>query len=616
MLDRQPDRLDDRGAARRIFRMRILLGAFVSLLVVFVLIGRAAWLQVVEHDHFAAKAEENRTRVIALPPERGRIFDARGEVVADNVTTYQVQITPENSRDIDAELAMLARVLDLGDEVVEALRERIRVGRRFDPVLVKSDLDQTERARIARLKPWLHGTEIVSSLKRVYPYGPLLAHVVGYVGRINAEDVRRIDADAYRGTQYIGKTGIERQYESRLHGEPGYRLVEVDALGREVKVLKTVPPTPGEDISLSIDVALQGIAAAALSGYSGAVVAEDPRDGAIRALVSRPSFDPNLFVDGIGRRAYRKLLEDPDRPLFNRAVTATYPPGSTIKPVMGLAGIEYGLVDPDQRFFAGPYYQIPGNAHRYRDWRKWGHGWVDFKKAIYRSVDVYFYDLAYRLGIDRMHAFLTDFGLGVKTGIDLPGERAGLVPSREWKRRVKHQVWFPGETVIAGIGQGYMLSTILQLTDMSATLARSGVRNRPWLVADNRGLRPSVELEHADGWRQTREAMLAVVENERGTAHRIDAPYPIAGKTGTAQVFSVAQDEEYDAEELERRLHDHALFVGFAPFDEPKLAVAVIAEHGGSGSGTAAPIARRVMDFWLGEEPDAQVRPEFSEYGD
>jgi penicillin-binding protein 2 len=616
MLDRQPDRLDDRGAARRIFRMRILLGAFVSLLVVFVLIGRAAWLQVVEHDHFAAKAEENRTRVIALPPERGRIFDARGEVVADNVTTYQVQITPENSRDIDAELAMLARVLDLGDEVVEALRERIRVGRRFDPVLVKSDLDQTERARIARLKPWLHGTEIVSSLKRVYPYGPLLAHVVGYVGRINAEDVRRIDADAYRGTQYIGKTGIERQYESRLHGEPGYRLVEVDALGREVKVLKTVPPTPGEDISLSIDVALQGIAAAALSGYSGAVVAEDPRDGAIRALVSRPSFDPNLFVDGIGRRAYRKLLEDPDRPLFNRAVTATYPPGSTIKPVMGLAGIEYGLVDPDQRFFAGPYYQIPGNAHRYRDWRKWGHGWVDFKKAIYRSVDVYFYDLAYRMGIDRMHAFLTDFGLGVKTGIDLPGERAGLVPSREWKRRVKHQVWFPGETVIAGIGQGYMLSTILQLTDMSATLARSGVRNRPWLVADNRGLRPSVELEHADGWRQTREAMLAVVENERGTAHRIDAPYPIAGKTGTAQVFSVAQDEEYDAEELERRLHDHALFVGFAPFDEPKLAVAVIAEHGGSGSGTAAPIARRVMDFWLGEEPDAQVRPEFSEYGD
>jgi len=616
MLDRQPDRLDDRGAARRIFRLRILLGAFVSLLVILALVGRAAWLQVVQHEHYAAKAEENRTRVVALPPERGRIFDANGEVVADNVASYQVQITPEQSRDIEAELSMLARVLDLEEATVEALSERIRVGRRFDPVLVKSDLDETERARIARLKPWLHGTEIVSSLKRVYPYGPLLAHVVGYVGRINAEDVKRLDPDAYQGTQYIGKTGIERRYEDRLHGEPGYRVVEVDALGREIEVLETVMPVSGHDIALSIDVALQGIAAAALGEYAGAVVAEDPRDGAIRAMVSRPSFDPNLFVDGIGHEAYQALLSDPDRPLFDRAATATYPPGSTIKPVMGVAGLEYGLIDPDERFFAGPYYQIPGNDHRYRDWRKWGHGWVDFRKAIYRSVDVYFYDLAYRMGIDRMHAFLTDFGLGERTGIDLPGERAGLVPSREWKRRVKNQVWFPGETVIAGIGQGYMLSTILQLADMTATLAESGVRHRPWLVDENRGLRPPVELEHDDAWRRAREAMLAVVEHERGTAHKIDAPYPIAGKTGTAQVFSVAQDEEYDAEELERRLHDHALFVGFAPFDSPELAVAVIAEHGGSGSGTAAPIARQVMDFWFDVEPDAGVEPEFKEYGD
>ncbi|MFW6041976.1 MAG: penicillin-binding protein 2, partial [Guyparkeria sp.] len=299
MLDRQPDRLHDHGRARRVFRMRILLGAAVSLLVVSVLLGRAAWLQITQHDYYSAKAEENRTRLVVLPPERGRIFDANGEVVADNVATYQVQITPEHSQDVRAELDMLARVLDLGAAEVEDLAERIRVGRRFDPVLVKADLDEVERARIARLKPWLRGTEIVSSLKRVYPYRELLAHVVGYVGRINAEDVRRIDADAYQGTQYIGKTGIERQYEDRLHGIPGYQIVEVDALGRELKVLETVRPTPGHDLSLSIDVGLQGIASAALGEYAGAVVAEDPRDGAIRAMVSRPSFDPNLFVDGI-----------------------------------------------------------------------------------------------------------------------------------------------------------------------------------------------------------------------------------------------------------------------------------------------------------------------------
>ncbi|MFW6020568.1 MAG: penicillin-binding protein 2 [Guyparkeria sp.] len=610
------DRLHDHGRARRVFRLRILFAALISLVVVLTLLGRAAWLQIAQHDHYLAKAEKNRTRVVVVPPERGRIFDAQGEVVADNVATYQVQITPERSRDVGAELAMLADVLGLGARAVEALEERIRVGRRFDPVLVKADLDEVERARLARLKPWLPGTEIVSSLKRVYPYRELLAHVVGYVGRINAEDVKRLDPDAYQGTQYVGKTGIERQYEDRLHGQPGYRVVEVDALGREVKVLETQRPVPGEDVALTIDVGLQGVAAAALGEYAGAVVAQDPRDGAIRAMASRPSFDPNQFVDGISHRTYRELLEDPDRPLYNRATTATYPPGSTIKPVMGLAGMEYGLLDPDKRFFAGPYYQIPGNDHRYRDWRKWGHGWVDFEESVYRSVDVYYYDLAYRMGIDRMHEFLTEFGIGQKTGIDLPGERAGLMPSRDWKQRVKQQVWFPGETVIAGIGQGYMLSTILQLADMTSTLALSGVRHQPWLVAGEREPRPRLTLSKDAYWERAREAMRAVVGHERGTAHKIEAPYPIAGKTGTAQVFSVAQDDEYDAEELERRLHDHALFVGFAPYDDPELSVAVLVEHGGSGSGTAAPIARQVMDFWFDVEPDAEVQPEFTEYGD
>ncbi|MHB1228688.1 MAG: penicillin-binding protein 2 [Halothiobacillus sp.] len=617
----RPTRLGDRGLdtrhrARQIFRRRIMMAALLALVVFAVLVWRAAFLQVDRHAHFSELAESNRTRTLVIPPERGRIFDDAGRVVADNIATFQVQITREDATNLKQELIILQEVLNLDDDTMSDLRERIRFGRSFDPMLVKSDLTPYEMAKIAQLQPWLPGVEIQSSLKRVYPYRQLLAHVVGYVGRINVADLKKINPDLYQGTQYIGKSGIERQYEDELHGKPGHKEVEVDALGRVVKVLNVVRPTPGKDIHLSLDVPLQGIAAAALGGFSGAVVVEDPETGAIKAMVSRPSFDPNLFVDGISQKNYQALLNDPERPLYDRAMAATYPPGSTIKPVMALAGLQAGILDPNKKFFAGPYFQIPGDAHHYRDWQKWGHGWVTLDDAITQSCDVYFYDLAFRLGIDKLHQFLTEFGLGAKTGIDLPGESTGLVPSREWKRKTKGQVWYPGETVIAGIGQGYMLTTILQLAQTTATLAESGKRYRPWLVKTNAAIEPPIVMNQPGYWQDVRHGMFDVVNGPKGTARRIAAPYLIAGKTGTAQVFTVAQNARYNAKDLAKKLHDHALFIGFAPYDDPKIAVAVIAEHGGSGAGTTAPMARKIMDYYLGYRANNPVKVELINHGD
>jgi len=610
------DHLYDNGRARRVFQRRLLLAAVVTLVLFAAVIARAAYLQIAQYDYYSALAEQNRTRVIPLPPERGRIFDTRGRVIADNRVTFQVEIIPEQVRDLDDQLQLLKRTLDMTDEELESVTKRIRAGRKFDPVLVKADLSDEEQARLAQLKPWMPGVRVVSSIKREYPYGPLLAHVVGYVGRISANDLADLDPERYRGVQHIGKSGIERQYESHLHGIPGYQVIEVDALGREKRVIETQPPIAGHDLQLTIDVALQGVATAALREYTGAVVVQDPRDGAIRALVSKPSYDPNSFVDGISQAEYNQLLTDPDRPLYNRAITATYPPGSTIKMLMGLAGMELGLIDPDKRMFAGPYYQLPGHDHRYRDWRRGGHGWVDFQDSIARSVDVYYYDLAHRMGIEQMHTFFTLFGLGERTGLDIPNEARGLVPSPEWKARARGEVWYPGETVIAGIGQGYMLATILQLAQMTSMLATDGRIHQPYLVEGQRQGPRQVSLSDPEYWARVQRSMRAVIADQRGTARRIEAPYAIAGKTGTSQVFSVAQDEEYDEEELERRLHDHALFVGYAPYDDPEISVAVIAEHGGSGSGTAAPIARQIMDYWFGVSGHDPMEPEFSAYGD
>ncbi len=588
---------------RDILLRRAIFAGVVCFFVLAGVVARVVWLQVSAHEHFTELAEKNRTRSEPIPPTRGLIYDRNGVVLADNTPSFQVELVPEQVKDMEAVLAELRPILGLDEDDIERFRKAVKSGRAFDSIPLKFNLTEEEIAKLAVARPRLPGVEVQARMTRIYPRAGLTAHAVGYVGRISEKELESIDREAYAGTSHIGKTGLERFYEDRLHGRVGVRKLEVDAHGRSLRVLEEVPAVAGEDVHLSLDVRLQAVAEKALGDYLGAIVAIDPRNGEVLAFVSKPTFDPNLFVNGIRSKDYRALMDNPDRPLFNRALTAAYPPGSTVKPVMGLAGLQYGLITPEWRMFAGPHYQLPNDDHRYRDWRKGGHGWVDLDRAIAQSCDVYFYDLAYRMGIDRLNEFATDFGLGRVTGIDLPGEASGLVPSKEWKRRVKKQAWFPGETLIAGIGQGYMLSTPLQLAQMTATLAQRGQAFRPHLSRDVQPQAlPPIKLARDAWWNSALAGMLHVVHADYGTAHKYigkNAPYLLAGKSGTAQVFTVKQNETYNAKNLSKKLHDHAVFVAFAPYESPRIAVAAFVEHGSSGSGVAAPMVRKVMDAWL-----------------
>lgn len=593
--------MEDEARARGILLRRALLAAVLCFLLLGVVVARVAWLQVTAHERFANLAEQNRTRIEPIPPARGLIYDRNGVVLADNAPSFQVELIPEQVPDMGSTLSHLEAILALDEADIARFRTTLKSSKSFDSIPLKLNLSEEEIARLAYERPRLPGVEVQARLTRVYPHVERVSHVVGYVGRINEREMQVIDTEAYRGTAHIGKTGLERFYEDRLHGAVGYRKLEVDAHGRTLRVLEEIPATSGEDVHLTLDLRLQEVAEAALGDYLGAIVAIDPQNGEVLAFVSKPGFNPNLFVNGIRTGEYKALIENPDRPLFNRALAAAYPPGSTVKPVMGLAGLEYGLITPEYRMFAGPYYQLPNDDHRYRDWKKSGHGWVDLDHAIAQSCDVFFYDLAHRMGIDRMHDFFLEFGLGRPTGIDLPGEVSGLVPSRTWKRAAKNLAWYPGETLIAGIGQGYMLATPLQLAQMTATLARRGQSARPHLSRDvvPEPLAPVV-MHRENYWDTVLNGMDHVINSDYGTAKAIKgAPYRMAGKSGTAQVFSVKQNESYDEKRLSRKLHDHAVFVGFAPVEHPRIAVAAFVEHGQHGSGTAGPIVRKVMDGWL-----------------
>jgi penicillin-binding protein 2 len=442
-------------------------------------------------------------------------------------------------------------------------------------------------------------------------------HALGYVGSVSQSDLQRLDPGDYAGTTHTGKIGVEFAQEDALHGTVGYRQVLVNAQGRILQELERDSPLPGADVTLTLDLELQLAAEAALAGRRGSVVAIDPRNGHILALVSQPGYDANLFSAGISTRDYHDLQEDPDIPLFNRALRGLYPPGSTIKPAVGLAGLHFGAIAPWQRVYCLGYYTLPGSSHRFRDWKPQGHGPVTLNDAIAQSCDVYFYELALKLGIDNMHDFLAGFGLGHRTGIDVPAEKGGTLPSREWKRenfrRREDQVWFPGETLITGIGQGYLQTTPLQLAQMTAVIASRGQAYRPTLVesvtdpASGETTRfepeplPVMEVSDPAHWDAVIQGMVEVMHGPRGTgrAAAADAAYRIAGKSGTAQVVNIAQDAKYDAEELDERLRDHALFIAFAPVEDPAIAVSVVVENGGSGSGVAAPIARAVMDNYL-----------------
>lgn len=625
----QPIRLKDHEKDARVVRRRVVVGALAILLLTMLLVCWMYYLQVVQYQYHSTLAENNRIHVQPLPPTRGLIFDRNGIVIADNRPSFSLTVTRERAGDWQKILDDIVVILELGEEERALFERRVRQGRRpFEPVPILFELTEEQIARISVNQFRLPGVEVAAQLVRHYPQKEHFAHSVGYVGRINEQELKKLDPVAYSGTHHIGKTGVERFYEDLLHGRVGYEEVETNARGRVLRVLRRTDPQPGKDLQLHLDLHLQEAAERALGGRRGAVVALDPATGGVLAMVSQPSFNPNLFVTGISFKDYAELRDSIDRPLYNRVLRGLYPPGSTIKPLVALAGLDTGVVNRSSRVFDPGYYQLPNNTHKYRNWNRNGDGWVDMELAIQRSNDTYFYDLANKLGIDRLHRYLHGFGLGQRVSMDMFEEAEGLMPSRDWKRANRRQPWYPGETLITGIGQGYMLASPLQLAQATALIANRGQWKRPRLLKSADGMTPEelvahelledrptpedIQLRDPKIWEQITHDMEMVTHGPRGTARKVgdEAVYRIAGKSGTAQVVAIRQGEKYDRNKLQERHRDHALFVAFAPADNPRIAVAVMVENGESGSGVAAPVAKQVMDAWL-LGPDGQLKPEY-----
>ena len=600
----------------RVFTTRSIVIGILMLVLIGILLARLFYLQVIEYDRYSTLSKNNRISVVPRPPVRGIIFDRNGIPLARNISSYTLEVVPDQVDDMDSLLDELGKLVKLSEYDLRIFHRDVKRHARFDTILLRSQLTNVEAARFAVNRYRFKGVELRARLERNYPKKESGAHVVGYVGRISSGDLEKIDREIYRGINFLGKTGIESYYENILRGEIGFDQIETNAHGRVVRTISNTPSVPGKNIYLTIDSELQHIAEQALGDFRGAVVAIKPASGEILAFVSTPSFDPNAFVYGISIADYAQLRDSPDTPLLNRALRGRYPPGSTIKPFMGLLGLKSGL-SPAKKILCPGYYTLTKGGHRFRDWKRGGHGLVNMHDSIVQSCDVYFYDLAHHLGIDYMHDKLALFGFGTKTGIDLNGESRGLLPSRQWKRAARDLPWYPGETVIAGIGQGFVLTTPLQLASATSAIANDGIRMKPHLLlAEEDPLLARKEFKepvilNEKIWRDedlavVKQAMIDVTDSPRGTARRIGAgsPYKIAAKTGTAQVIGIKQNERYKEEEVALRNRDHALFIAYAPAENPEIAVAVIAENGGHGGSTAGPMARKVMDFYLLNKKD------------
>lgn len=615
------DRFKDHWREQRMFLSRLIAAAVIVVILAGLVVYRLVDLQVVHFEHFSRLSQGNRVRIEPVPPVRGLLFDRRGRLLAENRPVYQLELIPEQVRDIEGTLAELVELDLVREDDLPRIRTQIRSQRRFEPAILRPRLSEEEAARFAVKRPRFTGVDIQARLARQYPLGAVGSHAIGYVGAISESDLQRLDTANYAGTAQTGRIGAERAWEHLLHGTTGYRQILVNAQGRMLQELERTDAVPGRNVYLTIDLDLQAAAEEAMQGRRGAVVAVDPRNGEVLALVSLPGYDPNLFSTGISANQYRALQEDIDQPLFNRALRGQYPPGSTIKPILALAGLHYGVIHGEDTVFCPGWFSLPNHSHRYRDWKRTGHGTIDLENSVAQSCDVYYYRLAVALGIERMHEFLVQFGLGHATGIDIPGEQPGLVPSRDWKRtafrRPQDQVWFPGETVITGIGQGYMLSTPLQLAQAAAIMGTRGQGFRPTLLAAvedpisgerqpaTRHPLPPLKIA-PDQFEEAVDSMVAVVHGPRGTARATGqgSRWTIAGKTGTAQVIGIAQGEEYDEEQVDERHRPHALFIAFAPAENPRIAVGVLVENGASGSAAAAPVARAIIDQWLQREED------------
>jgi penicillin-binding protein 2 len=631
-------RIKDHWGEQRLFERRAVAAVVIIIALTLVLIGRLVILQVVRYEYYADLSQGNRVRVEPLPAQRGLILDRNRKVLAENRPAFQLELVRERVPDVDATLERLIEIGVMPADDLDETRALVKSRRGFESVPIRLRLTEEEIARFAVHRFEFPGVDIATRLTRFYPHGEHAVHALGYVAAISENDVKKLEKDnqlsKYAGTSLIGKLGIEARYEEELHGTDGSRQILVNAAGRSVQQqgaltpdLQEIKPLAGRDLITTIDLPTQLVAEQGLIGRRGAVVAIDPNNGDVIAMVSTPGFDPNPFGRGLTTAEYAALRDNIDVPLLNRAIRGEYPPGSTVKPVIALAGLTLGVTTPQRTRACGGYFTLPGSSHRFRDWRPHGHGVVAMETAIAQSCDVYFYELATMLGVDRLSEFLSHFGLGAPTDIDIGGERKGILPNPAWKKarfkNVADQVWFPGETVIFGIGQGYLIVTPLQLAHMASIVASRGKSYQPRLVQAYREqgsgkvepIKPrlveNIDVASPEQWKVVVDGMVRVMSGAGGTGRRsqVGAQFQIAGKTGTAQVFTVAQNEKYKESELDERLHDHGWFIAFAPAEAPKLAVAVLIENGKHGT-AAALIARRVLDqFILGHTTTPEIPP-------
>lgn len=605
----KPIQLKDSQEEANIFRRRTIIAAIVVFLAFMLLIIRYAYLQIFEYDTYKTLAESNRVKLQAIAPPRGYIYDRNGILLADNRPVYTAVINSQDVDNMDDTLRRITPVLQLSADDIYRFQTRLRAAHRYESIALKINLNEEDIARFAEVKYQFAGVNIEVKLARYYPYGELFAHALGYVGRISDKEVAQIDERVYAGTDLIGKTGIEKNYENLLQGRPGYQHIEANAHGQILRLLQRTPPTRGTDLTLHIDYGLQKLAQEQLAGRRGAIVAIEPSTGGVLAFVSNPSFDPNPFVNGVPSTLYTYWRDHPDKPLYNRALQGIYPPGSTIKPFEGLGGLHYSLVDWDYKIHDPGFYHLPGDSHMFRDWKKGGHGVVNLHRAIEISCDTYFYQLSSRMGVDRFHDWMQQFSFGQPTGIDLVGEKSGTLPSIEWKRKMLKAPWYLGEMLSVGIGQGYFTATPLQIATATAIMANKGKKITPHLLKSTSAPAANLLANAPDGqvqfagdasqWDLMHAAMRDVVHG-RGTAgglRRGLEGYEIAGKTGTAQVKGIKQGQRYNEKGMDERHLDHAWFMGFAPVDKPQVAVAVLVENGKHGSSTAGPIARAVFDY-------------------
>ncbi|MEZ9139560.1 MULTISPECIES: penicillin-binding protein 2 [unclassified Shewanella] len=601
--------MHDHAAEASLFKRRALFTFLCVFILISILLSNLYQLQVVSFQDYETRSNDNRIRVVPVAPSRGLIYDRHGQLLAENQPFYTLEVIPEKTKDISASLDKLNEYIELSADERETITERLRYHRRFKPLTIKSRLTEEQVATFSVNQHQFPGFRVEAGLKRHYPYEGLMTHVLGYVGKINARDRTSLEKSGqwknYAATNDIGKQGIEKYYESLLLGKPGHLEEEVNNRGRVIRTLKATPPTPGQDIYLTLDLKLQQKAMELLDGRRGSVVAIDPQDGGVLAMVSSPTYDPNLFVHGISSKAYSALLNDKSRPLINRATQGQYSPASTIKPHVALLGLEEKAITEKTRIWDPGFWQIPNVERKYRDWKRWGHGWVDVYSSIMDSCDTFFYDLAYKVGVDKMAAFMSKFGFGEPSGIDIYEEANGIMPSKDWKRMRYNQPWYIGDTISVGIGQGYWTTTPLQLTNAATILANRGTRFTPHLLKSFKDEtskidtpideREPISLNDDNNWEIINEAMRRTAHKSRFT----DATYTAAMKTGTAQVFSVAQDEKYDSDTIAEHLRDNALIIAYAPYENPKIVLAVVLENAGWGGVNAGPVARALLDEYM-----------------